>query len=109
MATVNEEIQDAFIAQDVRDRRLIGQVQNEIDARLAELDRELRRLILEIDPMSKRGLRRRANAQARLERLANQAIREAYSEINQINRRALAESAKAQTEVVAQELREALP
>lgn len=88
MATLNESVRDELIEHDVDNQRAIGGVQNQVDARLIELTRDLRALIINADLGSGTPARRRK----KLDQVAKRSgplIAEAFTDINALTRNAL--------------------
>jgi len=82
VASVNEQIADDLVPHDVDNRRVAGDLENRVIARLAALERELADLNLSVNPA---GARQRRSKIRRL-RVLNKRSREltatAFSEIN---------------------------
>lgn len=99
--TLNEAIRDELIVQDVTDARAIAGVQKRVDNRLLELQRDLRRVVLEVDPT---GTPRRRSQKARTRQaneLAAPLIRQAFVDINAITDDALTRMGRLEKKAVA--------
>jgi len=107
--TAADRVQEDVIAQDVQLARVDAGMQKRIDARLDELGRELKRLTLDVDVAGT--LRRDAQVRRmnRLSKESRELIREAYSDINLMTRKALTTVAKAQSMAMATSLEESIP
>lgn len=99
MGTLNEDVRDNLIEQDIRNTRAIGGVQNAVDRRLVQLSRDLRRLIIEADlgegtPAAKR---RKLD---RVDEASKPLILAAFQEINAMTRNALGRMAVTDVQAV---------
>ena len=88
MGTLNEDVRDELIEQDVQNQRASGGLQNEVDRRLQQLTRELRRVVAEVDPGSGTPAVKRRKLK-RVEELARPVIGEAFRDINAMTRNTL--------------------
>lgn len=82
MATAAEEVRDDLIAQDVRYRRVEAGINRKVQARLNELDRDVKALLVKIDPAGTTQPKARQRRLQKFNREAGVLIRTAYSEIN---------------------------
>lgn len=104
-----EEIRDDLIEQEVLYRRVDASVRRDVDARLAQLGRDLKRLVLETDVNS---TTRKDARKRRLKRLNEESrilIRTAYTEVNGILRPALRRVGKVETMKTTKVVRKHVP
>lgn len=106
--SVNDKIHDDLISHDINLRRVSGHETRRIERRLDKLGADLKALAIKIDPFGAS----RADAQerrlARLEKESSEFIKEAYQDINRIQRTELRQVANIETEATAQALEKAL-
>jgi len=107
--SVNEALRDALIEQDVVNRRVMADVDSKVQARLAQLEQELKALMARHDPWStENGALRRAR-QFRLTRLANKKIQRAYTDIAALQKKLSPRLVAAESALVQHALSDALP
>ncbi len=107
--TTNEELRDEAISRDITNQRVIAAVQKEVDDVLVQLESDLKRVALSIDPWSKKLPRARRRAQARLIKRSNELIAAAYAKCAQINRESGKRLALAESAATTMDLRDAIP
>jgi hypothetical protein len=104
-----QDIRDDLIEQDVLYRRVDAGVRREVDARLAQMGLDLKKLMLDIDVA---GTQRKDARQRRLKRLNIESrilIRTAYSEVGGILRAATRRVAKVEAKKAANVMRKNIP
>lgn len=104
-----QNIRDDLIEQDLLYRRVDASVRRDVDARLAQMGRDLKKLTLEIDVA---GTKRKDARQRRLKKLNEESrilIRTAYSEVGGILRSAIRRVAKTEAKKVANVIRSSIP
>lgn len=104
-----QDIRGDLIEQDVLYRRVDAGVRREVDARLAQMGRDLKKLMLDIDIA---GTQRKDARQRRLKRLNVESriiIRTAYSEVGGILRASTRRIAKVESKKVANVMRKNIP
>lgn len=87
MGTLNEDVRDRLIEQDVANQRAIGGIQNRVDDRLRELTRALRTLVVdsELDQGTPAARQRKLDA---LAKESSELIDQAFRDINDLTRNA---------------------
>lgn len=108
MPSVNENIRDRIIAQDVTLRKAGAAVNNAVQARMARMRRDLKALMVDIDPGAVSGARQRDRLD-KLRRKSSGIIRVAMAECAAITRRDAARIAKSAADMVVQAVRDAVP
>jgi len=107
--TAAQAVRDDLIKQEVLYRRADAGVRREIDARLIQMGRELKEMVLRIDVA---GTQRKDARARRLKKIDDESkiiIRTAYSEVNGILRSAARRIAKVETKNTARVIRSAVP
>lgn len=107
--TAAEKIRDDLVEQEVLYRRVDASVRREVDARLDQMGRDLKDLMLKIDVA---GTKRSDARRRRLKKLNTESrivIRTAYSEVGGILRSAVRRIAKAETKNTAKIMRRNIP
>lgn len=107
-ASVNEEVRDALIPHDLDNRRALASVEREIDLRLLRLERDLKALIVTVDPAGAQQRRSKKNRTRIINRRARELINTAYSEINAMSRESLRRLARTESRAVALTIAEQL-
>ena len=59
MATVNQLLRDEVVAQELQLRRVGAGINNKVQARLTQLEKDLKALLRDVDPFAVTGLRQR--------------------------------------------------
>lgn len=107
--TAAQQIRDDLIEQEVLYRRTDAGVRLEVDRRLAQLERDLKKLVLSVDVNS---AMRKGTRQRRLKNINDESkilIRTAYSEVNGILRGAMRRIAKVETKKTTDIIRKRVP
>lgn len=108
MASVNERVRDELIPHDLDNRRALAGVEREIELRLVKLERDLKALIVTIDPAGAQQRRSKKNRTRIINRRARELITTAYSEINAMSRDSLRRLARAESRAVAMTVEQSL-
>lgn len=106
--SVNADLRDAVIEHEILNRRVTADVQNQIDRRLARLQRDLAQLLGKVDPLSVHPTYQPVRLK-KLEKAAGVLVREAYEEIALLVSQTAVRVAQAEAKQVAQAVRDALP
>jgi hypothetical protein len=80
MPSAAENLRDDLIEHDIRNRRVLGGLQREIERRQAILERRIRDAIIEIDPAGASAPRMRESRLRRLNERVSEITREVYAE-----------------------------
>lgn len=107
--SVNDKIHDDLISHDIHLRRVIGDEQKRVERRLDRLGSDLKALAARIDPFSTSREDVRERRLSRLEKESDELIKEAYREINKIQRGELQQLAAIESEASVQAIGKALP
>jgi hypothetical protein len=104
-----QEIRDDLIEQEVLYRRVDAGVRRQVDARHAQLARDLKDLMLKIDVAGTKQINARKRRLKKLNEESRLLIRTAYSEMNGILRHALRRLAKVETKKAVATVRRHIP
>lgn len=107
--SVATDIRDDLVTHDVRVRRVMGDLQRRVDARLSQLATDTKAAMLAADPV---GVQRRTARAARVEKLTADVkalAAKAYAEIDSMTNDVLVELAQTESQAVVQAIAKALP
>lgn len=107
--TAAEAIRDDLIANDVRFRRADGHVRRLVNRRLGELERDLKKVMVDIDPNGAQRTDARRRRTIKLRMKVKELVDKAYQDINAIVRGELRKAAKVETQATANIMRKAIP
>jgi len=107
--TVNEQILDSFAEHDIDLRKLDGDIRNKVDRILVELGKDLKVLLVRIDPHGATRLDARKRRTKRLREEARPLISDAYVRIGRLVRHDLRRLSKVESKAANRIVRDAIP
>jgi hypothetical protein len=108
MATVNEDLRDELISQELLIRRATAGLNNAVTRRLAKLEQDLKTALLDIDPGAVTGSRQLIRME-KLRRRSNELTREAFADCRRLATADGYRIAKAAADMSVRALRAAIP
>ena len=109
MATAAEEIRDDIIEQDVRYRRAEARINRKVQARLTTLDRDVKALLIRIDPAGTQQVKARQRRLRKFNRESGELVRTAYSEIHALVKKDLARVGIVESKTILATMRKHIP
>lgn len=106
---LNDEVRDEFVAQDIDNLKVTAAVQNQVDAILLQLQKDMKEAMLAVNPWDKPTPASRARAENRLKLRVDDMVTAAYSKIAVLQRASAARLAAAESEQSAMTIRDAIP
>lgn len=107
--SVNDEIVDSYAAHDIDIRKLDGDIRNKVDKVLVQLGRDLKDLLIRIDPYGTQRQDARKRRMSKLRDASRATIGEAYVEIGRLTRQTNRRLAKVEVKATNSIIRENLP
>lgn len=104
-----QSVRDELIEFDIDSNKVSSTLARDIDRRLAQLSRDLKKLLLDIDPHGTKQAPARQRRMAKLEKASRTVIRDAYADIRRMQKERLVRIGKVASQNAVKSMRKGIP